>query len=431
MDLFIFNLGKSFLKDKTFILHKFKIMIVKKLLIIGLVWPEPTSSAAGTRMIQLIKLFLANGYEVIFSSAASKSEFSHNLTQIGVKEVTIKLNDQSFNQLIKELNPQIVLFDRFVMEEQYGWRVHQECPNALTILDTEDLHFFRSARQQSTKKQEELNLFNDTAKREIASILRCDLSLIISEEEMKVLQNQFKINPSLLYYLPFLEEEITTTNNWFNFEERTDFVFIGNFLHEPNWHTVQYLKTKIWPILRNKLPQTKLNIYGAYPSQKVLQLHNPKENFNILGRAEDAKKTIAKHKVLLAPIQFGAGLKGKFIDAMHVGTPSVTTTIGAEAMKGNLDWSGFIEDDADKFVNQAIKLYQEEKIWLKAQQNGIQIINQRYSKNKFENDFNLTINRIFENLNTHRQQNFFGQILHHHTNQSTKYMSLWIEEKNK
>ena len=407
----------------------------KKLLIIGLVWPEPTSSAAGTRMLQLIHFFLSENYEINFACAASKSEYSHELTKLGVKEELIKLNNESFNHYVKDLKPEIVVFDRYIIEEQYGWRVQQECPKAMTILDTEDLHFLRQARQKTSKIANILSnqdLFSANTKREIASILRCDLSLIISEEEMKLLKERFKIDQSILFYLPFLEDEITTKqiNSWLSFKDRADFIFIGNFLHEPNWHTVQLLKTKIWPVLRNKLPQAKLNIYGAYPSQKVLQLNNPKDNFNILGRAENAKTTIATHKVLLAPIQFGAGVKGKFIDAMHVGTPSVTTTIGAEAMRGDLEWNGFIEDDVDQFVNQAVKLYQEQEIWLKAQKNGIEIINQRYHKNKFEKEFNLSINHIFENLNTHRQQNFFGQILHYHTNQSTKYMSLWIEEKS-
>lgn len=404
----------------------------KKLLIIGLVWPEPTSSAAGTRMMQLIHFFLSKNYDITFACAALKSEFSFDLISIGVKEDVIKLNSESFNHFIKDLKPEIVMFDRYIIEEQYGWRVQQECPEAMTILDTEDLHFLRHARQKALKT-DTTDLFSDQAKREIASILRCDLSLIISEDEIKILQEQFKIDQAILYYLPFLEEEIglNQTNNWIPFNKRADFIFIGNFLHEPNWHTVQFLKTKIWPLISKQLPNAKLNIYGAYPSQKVLALNNSKENFNILGRADDAKITTAKHRVLLAPIQFGAGVKGKFIDAMQTGTPSVTTTIGAEAMKGDLDWSGLIEDQIEPFVNQAVKLYQDERIWLQAQQNGVQIINQRYHKSKFEQDFDNRIEHVFENLTAHRQHNFFGQILHHHTNQSTKYMSLWIEEKNK
>jgi glycosyltransferase involved in cell wall biosynthesis len=408
-------------------------MTAKKLLIIGFVWPEPTSSAAGTRMIQLVDLFLSKGYHITFASAASKSDFSYNFSETGVTEQEIKLNNESFNTFLKELNPEIVLFDRFMVEEQYGWRVQQECPDALRILDTEDLHCLRSARQQSDKKKQALALFSDTAKREIASILRCDLSLIISEVEMDILKEQFKIDSSLIYYLPFLEEEINsnTIENWIPFENRADFVFIGNFLHEPNWNTVQFLKTKIWPSLRKKLPNASMNIYGSYASQKVLQLDNKTEKFIIKGRAIDAKETISKHKILLAPIQFGAGIKGKFIDAMQVGTPSVTTSVGAEAMKGNLNWNGIIENDPDLFIEEAVKLYQDKSAWQIAQQNGVKIINERYSAKSFSEPFIREIERLASDLIAHRQNNFFGQILNHHTAQSTKYMSLWIEEKNK
>ena len=403
----------------------------KKLLIIGLVWPEPTSSAAGTRMIQLVDLFLRQDYEITFASAASKSDFSYDFSQTSVIEQQIKLNDESFNSFLKTLNPSIVIFDRFMVEEQYGWRVQQECPDAIRILDTEDLHCLRSARQQSDKKQTEIELFSDTAKREIASILRCDLSLIISEVEMKILEETFKVDSSLLYYLPFLEKEITAemVQNWIPFEERTDFVFIGNFLHEPNFNTVQNLKTKVWPLLRKKLPDASMNIYGAYTSPKVLQLENKNEKFFVKGRALNAKETIAKHKILFAPIQFGAGVKGKFIDAMQVGTPSITTSVGAEAMRGGLDWNGFIEDDVEISVKKAVELYENKTIWLLAQQNGVRIINERYSSLHFAEKFITVIEKL--DLEKHRQENFIGQILNHHTTQSTKYMSLWIEEKNK
>lgn len=408
----------------------------KKILVIGLVWPEPTSSAAGIRIIQLLNFFLSSGYEVIFASVASKSDFSFNLKDINVEEREIKLNDSSFNLLLKDINPSIVLFDRFMIEEQYGWRVQQECPDALRILDTEDLHFLRHARQQALKSSNPSNpidLFNDMAKREIASILRCDISLIISEVEMDILQNQFRIDPDLIFYLPFLEDAISeeNTQHWPTFEEREGFTFIGNFLHEPNWNTLQVLKTKIWPILRKKVTSSSLHIYGAYSTQKVMQLHNEKEKFYVHGRAKDAQEALSKHKVLIAPIRFGAGVKGKFIDAMKVGTPSVTTTIGTEAMKGDLEWGGAIEDEDLVFVEQAEQLYRDKSFWLDSQQNGIRIINELFGKLLFYPYFTDKIKTIQRNLAAHRQHNFLGQILNYHTANSTKYMSLWIEEKNK
>ena len=408
----------------------------QKLLIIGLVWPEPNSSAAGTRMLQLIDLFQKYHFEITFACSATNFEFSFDVTTIGVKKEIIELNNPSFDVFVKELNPDIVLFDRFVMEEQFGWRVAENCPDALRILDTEDLHCLRLARQNAFKEKRDFidtDLFSDIAKREIASILRCDVSIMISEVEMEILQNQFKIDATLLYYLPFLVDEIdeTTVNSWPKFEERSDFIFIGNFLHEPNWNTVQFLKESIWPIIRKELPEASMKIYGAYPSQKVQQLHNPKERFLILGRAENAVDVIKNARVLLAPIRFGAGAKGKLIEAMQCGTPSVTTTIGAESMQGSLDWNGFIADDIKEICSKTIQLYQDENLWKMAQQNGIEIVNQRYSKSLFENDFMDFVFTLQQNIKNHRLHNFYGSLLMHHTLSSTKYMSKWIEEKNR
>lgn len=410
--------------------------IKQKVLVIGSVWPEPNSSAAGSRMMQLLQLFSANNWEVAFCSSALIGDYSFDIESIGVSKYSIVLNSDSFDVLLKEINPDIVLFDRFMTEEQFGWRVANVCPNSLRILDTEDLHFLRQARHKALREKKEFDqtyLFSDTAKREIGSILRCDLSLIISEFEINLLVNSFKIDKSLLHYLPILSDKINV--NFFDslpsFNDRNDFMFIGNFWHEPNWNAVQYLKESIWPLLSKKLPQAKLLIYGAYPSQKIFQLHNEKERFYVLGRAENAYEVIKKAKVMLAPIRFGAGIKGKLLDAMHCGTPSITTSIGAESMFGKLPWNGFIADSIEDFTEKATQLYSDKNIWLKAQNNGREIINQRYNKDLFEKDFIQRIIQIHNKLDIHRQQNFIGLILQHNMMNATKYMSKWIQEKNK
>jgi glycosyltransferase involved in cell wall biosynthesis len=408
----------------------------QQLLIIGFVWPEPNSSGAGTRMLQLIELFLKQGWKITFASAASDSEFMFDVTSLGVEKVAVAINDPSFDEFVSTLNPTIVLFDRFMVEEQFGWRVAEQCPSALRMLDTIDLHSLRIARQKATKEQVDFHLedlFSDTAKREIASILRCDISLLISEVEMELLQKHYKVDRSLLYYLPFLVDAIDqeVIQSWLPFKDRKDFIFIGNFLHEPNWNAVQYLKESIWPLIRKELPEASMQIYGAYPSQKVLQLHNPKERFLVLGRAKSAFDVVSKARVVLAPLRFGAGAKGKLIEAMQCGTPSVTTTIGAESMNGNLAWSGSITDDPEVIVKAAIVLYQDENLWHQGQHNGVAIVNKRYEKSLFESDFISWILSIQESLKQHRNSNFMGAILLHHTTASTKYMSRWIEAKNK
>ena len=404
---------------------------MKHLVIIGAVWPEPNSTAAGSRMLQLIALFQKQDYDITFLCSAMPSDFSFDLSTISIKTKTIQLNDSSFDEIIKELNPYVVLFDRFMIEEQYGWRVMEQCPNALRILDTEDLHFLRKAREVAYKQNRELvfeDYISDVFKREMASIYRCDLTLLISEYEMQLATETFKIDASLLYYLPFLSEEINP--NVPKLEERNHFVSIGNFLHEPNWQTVLQLK-KQWKSIKKQLPEAELHVYGAYVSEKGKQLHNEKEAFLIKGRAESVIEVYAKAKVLLAPIPYGAGLKGKLFEAMQQGLPSITTKMGAEGMHGNLDWNGFITSDENDFVEKAVELYSNKSLWETAQQNGYAIIKKRFKKELFTSDFMTKVAHLQENLKTHRNQNFLGQMLQHQSLQSTKYMSKWIEAKKK
>ncbi|WMI64571.1 glycosyltransferase [Aestuariibaculum sp. YM273] len=408
----------------------------KQLLIIGFVWPEPKSSAAGSRMMQLIHFFQSEHYEITFASSCAKTDNAVNLEEFGINQVFIELNNSSFNAFVKDLNPDVVVFDRFMTEEQFGWRVAQECPGALRILDTEDLHCLRKGRHQAFKDKQPFSktyLFNDIAKREIASIYRCDLTLMISEAEINLLTSEFKVPRNLLVYLPFLLDNISEEHilKVPTFEKRQHFITIGNFLHEPNYNAVLYLKETIWPLIRKQLPHAEMHIYGAYASQKVNQLHNTKDGFLIKGFANDVHQVMQQAKVCLAPLRFGAGLKGKLVDAMQNGTPCIMSNIAAEGMFGELEANGCIEDDPKVFAEKAVDLYQNKILWKAKQQNGFNIINSRFKAEIHQMAFSKVIQKTNDNLEQHRLSNFTGQMLQHHSMQSTKFMSKWIEEKNK
>jgi glycosyltransferase involved in cell wall biosynthesis len=123
--------------------------------------------------------------------------------------------------------------------------------------------------------------------------------------------------------------------------------------------------------------------------------------------------------------------KRQLLEAMQCGTPSVTTSIGAESMNGDLPWNGFITDNQNEFAAKAISLYHDKLIWNSAQMNGINIIEKGYLKSDFVNDFKEVICNLEANLKQHRLMNFMGSVLQHQSLQSSKYMSKWIEEKNK
>ena len=404
------------------------------LLIIGQTFPEPTTTAAGGRMLQLIEMFISHGYAITFASSASSSENSFNLDSLGVATQKITINDSSFDDFVRQLNPTLVLFDRFITEEQFAWRVTQSCPKALKILDTEDLHFLRKARQQALKNATDVkdsNLFTETAKREIASILRCDLSLIISEFEMKLLTDTFAVSKEILYYLPFMVTKLPDSSNFPEFEQRTNFMTIGNLLHGPNVDSVLYLKKEIWPLIKKQLPQAQLYIYGNYAPQHILELHNQKQGFYIMGWADSVAHVMQKARVCLAPLRFGAGLKGKLLDAMLYGTPGVTTSIGAEGMYGDLPMPGVIADTPERFAEHSVAIYSNKIKWQENAQRGVEIIKERYNGKAISRDFMTRLDALKTNLKLHRQAHFIGQILQHQSLQASKYLSKWIEEKNK
>ena len=237
-----------------------------KVLIIGQVWPEPETTAAGVRIMQLIDFFIDELFEVHFASTALETTYSYALENKGLLVHQIKLNDSGFDSWIADLNPTLVVFDRFVMEEQFSWRIKENCAQALRILDSEDLHFMREARRMALNNNGSADfrdhLDNDIARREISSIYRSDLTLIISEFEYDLLTEEFKISEDLLHYLPFMLGNGAAASKRVQevpeFSSRSDYMSIGNWKHGPNKDAFSYLKSHIWPLIRKEQPQAKL-----------------------------------------------------------------------------------------------------------------------------------------------------------------------------
>mgnify|MGYP005984908247 CR=1 FL=1 len=405
---------------------------MKKILVIGYVWPEPNSSAAGSHIMSIMRLFLAQDWKVEFATPCALSEHMIDLEAEGISSKSIELNSDSFDVYISTYAPDIVMFDRFMMEEQFGWRVEKNCPNALKILDTEDLQCLRNARHKALKENRQVNksdLFSDLAKREIAAILRCDISLIISSYEMQLLVDTFNIDENLLHHLPFMVNFDKCPKETKSFEQREHFITIGNFRHAPNWDVVLYLQ-RIWPLIRKELPNAELHIYGSYPPPKATALNNPKTGFLIKGWAKDAYEVMQNSKLCLAPIRFGAGIKGKLLDAMITKTPSITTTIGSEGMKDDESWPGEITDDMEVFAKKSIELYKNKQLWEKAQKNCDILLKSKYDGKILGKELIFKILKVEKELKNHRLNNFIGSMLKHHTMASTKYMSQWIAEKN-
>ncbi len=411
-------------------------------LFIGQVWPEPKTTAAGQNILSYVDALKTRDWDVHFWSAAEITEHSFDLTSVDIKTRPIQINDDDFNHQLLALSPDVVVFDRFISEEQFGWRVIDTCPDALRVLNLEDLHGLREARLLHFKRSNRYLianvgdvfrsenydlLYNQKMLRELASIYRSDLSITLSDAELQWLQNDIDINPQNLFLLPFIRDNSAKVG--LPFKQREHAVFIGNMLHKPNQYAVEYSVRHLWPALRASMPTCELYIYGEYANAHLTQLHKPKNGIHMCGYIEDHLKALESAKLLLAPIQVGAGVKGKLLDAMSHGTPSITTPIGAEGIPYK-QWPGMICTNAEEMIKGCLNLMQNSSSWNSASKqcqlallaSGVSIKNADKFVSRIENSISQ--------MTKLRLQNPVQQVMLQQSVQASRYLSKWIMLKN-
>lgn len=407
-----------------------------RLLLITYVWPEPTSSAAGVRDIALLKHFKDLGWETTCVSPSAPNAFSERIEkELGVATRTFPANDSRFDEFVSGLQPDFAVFDRFVIEEQFGWRVANASPRTVRVVDTQDLHFLRRAREAALKEGRSLEdiaacripLRTEDSYREIASIYRSDLTLVLSDFERDLLRNEFQVAKELLHLCPFSYPEPEPGPP---FEERRGFAVIGNFRHPPNADGVRWLKREIWPLVRSELPSAEVHVYGAYPPREFMEMDDPATGFRVRGPARDAIATLARHRVNLAPLRFGAGIKGKIADGWWSATPAVSTPVGSEGMTGGLDFGGAVSRSALEFSRAAIRMHEDADSWSAASRRGLAIHRRLFDERRNGAALAAALLRAREELAARRERNFVGSMLSHHLHRSTEYFSRWIEAKN-
>lgn len=267
------------------------------------VWPERSSSAAGVRSCGLISSFQERNYAVSYASPSTPNEHTSLIQASGVTTIECPPNNEdTLTTILHSTRPSIVIFDRFYAEEMFSFRVKDILPDALRILDMQDVHFLRESRQLLAKQlpnnsiskpatspstpltiQDLLNHRPDATVpsllRELASIYRSDLTLVCSPVELKMLREDYSIPSEMLCLASFFAPPSPHAATPIPWSERQHFLMIGNFRHPPNFDSVKWTCQEIWPLIRKKLGKTaELHLYGSYAPQAAAELNNPVRN---------------------------------------------------------------------------------------------------------------------------------------------------------
>ena len=356
-------------------------------------------------------------------------------------------------------NVDLVIFDRFYVEEAHSFRFRKAFPRAAMVLDMQDMHSLRWGRQaivehydkqnQQTKGWDPLACLPEVMKylptaeesstresdrflRELASMYRSDLVLVCSPQEMHWLQSVYQVPKEKLVLASFFVEppnkklpDLDVAN--------PRFVFCGGFKHAPNADAVRILMDWVWPQIRSQLPTATLHIYGAHCPDQLKSNRNNRRNGIFVHGFEPHLEAIFETGILLAPLRFGAGIKGKIIDAWTFGMPVVTTPIGSEGMTmdDNGLFGGGVASNLDSFCQTAIRLATNPDDYRKAQINGRLLLEKLYCASNNWNQVQKQLLEVMDHdvLVERRKRDYTQGMLWHQSMRSTEYFSRWVEIK--
>lgn len=259
----------------------------------------------------------------------------------------------------------LVFLFRPVVAERHMTAVRKLCPKAKVIFHTVDLHFLRMMREaelhsiESKKKAAE-----SMRQRELSLISAADVSTVLSTQELLELTQYVPIDKVRL--LPYSRNTMGTTKGH---SDRSDVVFVGGFQHPPNVDAVQYFASEVMPLLRKKVPGVRFYVVGSKPPADIQALSS--EDIILMGFVEQLEPLLDKMRVSVAPLRYGAGIKGKIGTAMAVGLPVVATSLAAEGMSLTDGENILVADGREAFVDAITRIYQDETLWSHISQNGL------------------------------------------------------------
>ena len=353
----------------------------KNILYLSAIWPEWNATAAGVRSLQLLNQWHRMGHTIYLGSAGKNQQWKSKWAEIGIIPYPIVLNQPSCFLGLRANPPDVVVYDRFYIEEQYSWQVRELFPKCRHVIDTQDLHSLRLARQKDLNFGKDpldtlLNIEESLTLRELSAFYRADYSLLTSPVEIDLLDKKFGFPKEKIGYLPLFYQDPPATNS-ISFSQRKHCCFIGNYRHLPNLDAVTWFTKTLWPSIKESLPGVQLHLYGSYLPPRVKQLS--KDGVVVKGQAPEVVSTLQKYRINFAPLRFGAGLKGKVLEASRAGTPTIGSAIALEGFHPKESWKDATARTLEEWVEKSVLLYSNKDYWEKASSQNKASIGQYYS----------------------------------------------------
>ena len=358
----------------------------KRALLIDFETPKPDMDSASLDTVYYLEMLQKVGYKVVFIANDLKHsrQYTENLQRLGV-ECLYKPYVASVGDYLREYGAifQLVFMQRIHYVKEYFEQAKIFCVNAKLIFNTVDLHYVRERRYAELEDSDLLRRRALITKSiEIGIMRHADATIVISQQEKHILEREAAdIN---VFCLSFVRE---TRPFMTDFAARKDIVFIGGFNHLPNIDAVKYFIKEVLPLVRRELPDVIFRIVGSNIPGMVFKEEEVKElaaepGVEIVGFADELDSIFNQCRISVAPLRFGAGIKGKIGTSLCYGVPCVATPIAVEGMDLEHRANILIGSHADDFARQVVNIYTDEELWNSISSAGIRFMKEHYSFEK-------------------------------------------------
>jgi glycosyltransferase involved in cell wall biosynthesis len=351
-----------------------------KVLVVDISTPTPDRDSGSIDTWYYLKALIELEYEVVFipENLLPMGVYTSNIRELGVRVFTHNEISKIEDFLIQEGDSlEFALLYRVHTARLQLPLIKKYAPRAKIIFDTVDLHYVREERQAKLSGEEHLiKAAEYTRIAEIQMMSEADATIILSEAEIELVRNEYpKVNA---VHIPILRE-IPGRNN--DFSSRKDIVFIGGFLHLPNVDAIKFFIAEIWPYVYQKNKSINLLIIGSNAPEEIVALGDECNNIQFIGHVENLDEYFNKCRVSIAPLRFGAGIKGKIVTSGSYGVPCVVSKIASEGMGLTPDEDVLVGEDPEDFANKLLDVYTDPVKWERISRNLLSKIEENYSYN--------------------------------------------------
>lgn len=363
----------------------------KRVLFIDAVTPSPSTDAGGYAALEELKLFQCLGFTIDFLALNRSADEAARRSKLAALDVRLLDVEESPLDILRR-RPGVyryIYITRYHVADLFIDSIRWWSPWSTIILNLADLHYLRESRLAGENPQL-LTQALETRERELGVISRVDLTLSYSQVEFDLLRQE-GVAPHRLGLCPWVIAAAPAPPP--RFTERCGIAFLGGFKHQPNVEAVEWFARQVLPLLRQRLPGCTLYIYGSHAQQSLTGMSDV-EGLVIKGWVEEIAEAYNQHRVFVAPLQSGAGVKGKVIGALAYGVPCVLSPLAAEGIALTDGKEALLASTPAQWVERIAALYADEPHWQSLSQAAQELVRSQYSTERGLDQMKKIVNNI-------------------------------------